>query len=352
MELHLQSKESEDGAGDHADTLGLDVQGRCGTSELARCRWESTSTSGECDRGETRRDRVRRDRCGLGLDGSRRRCRGVESDGLSRVGTRRVRRLGSETDLGNGVGRATVRDGGVRDIGGYFDSRCRGGRSLGSSRRSRALGRRSDGRLRRWGGLRGGERDASALVNDSRVLRHLRRANADEEGECLLDFGVSSVSLDTVDDVVGEIRNLAVAGRVSVVLALSLKLEPGVQTLGQALGRSVTTWRRSDSWGLRLSGSRRNSGVVRSGYGWGRGRGRLNGSTLDGAGLGRRSRFGWGRRRLSRSRRRRSLDGGARGRSGGLASRLAVSAALTAGSRLSRRRSRLGWSRGRLSRSR
>ena len=71
-------------------------------------------------------------------------------------------------------------------------------------------------------------------------------ADTDQVGQSLLDLGViSTMSCDTLDDILGEVSLGAVALMVAVVLATCLT-DPGIETLWNNIwaGRGWNWWRR------------------------------------------------------------------------------------------------------------
>lgn len=142
----------------------------------------------------------------------------------------------------NSVGGAADLDGG--------DWVSRGGSTGRNSGRRRSLG--TAGRVARSGRGGGSRRRRSrvdrdlrrAVGDDTRVLWDSGSADTDEVLDGLGLFLLGTAGGNTGKHVVSEVRDLAVAGRVGVVLALSVHLEPSVDTAGEDLRRSVTTWRR------------------------------------------------------------------------------------------------------------
>lgn len=77
-----------------------------------------------------------------------------------------------------------------------------------------------------------GQWDGAWAVGDqTRVLWNLSSADTDEISQCLLDLRfISTMSGDTLHDVLGEVSLCAVTLMVAVILAASLT-DPGIQTL-------------------------------------------------------------------------------------------------------------------------
>jgi hypothetical protein len=254
LEHHLQSKESKNSAEERR--LDRDTNRRGSTSELGRGSGSGVtiarnSAGNEASGGSVARgDGVRRS---SGLGGNRSRCARDQSDRrrLGGSSTRRSRgcgrRVGREVNLrnrdGSGVGGrdagavgAVARNsgGGLVGDGGErhrWCGSCRRGSCLRGVDRSRTRSRRSRSRG-------GGDGDVGRAVGDeTRVLRDVLSADTNEVGESVLGVLVIGPRGNTVDDRLGEVGVLAVAGSVRVVLAVRLELEPGVHALGQALRR-------------------------------------------------------------------------------------------------------------------